>query len=340
MNELSRPNPLKVALVSNSAPVLPAWVGAELESAGARFVARECTTADELRQTAADAQIVWVFGGGTICDEKNVRLLAQCRFLLRSGTGTDNVAVEEATKLGITVGNTPVAAAATVADHAAALLLALVRQIPMQDRHLRTGVYDRSYAFPDWHLAGATLGLLGFGRIAQLMARRMAAFDVKLIAHDPYVDPNCEPARQLGVRFVSLDELFSQSDFLSIHCPLTPQTRHLVNEQRLRMMKPRAMIVNTARGPIIDEAALARVLAEKRIAGAALDVHEVEPLPPDSPLLRLENVVMTPHTAGHSDTIYHDFWRDSVDTIRQVLCGRPPRWLVNRPPSPRQPALW
>jgi phosphoglycerate dehydrogenase-like enzyme len=168
----------------------------------------------------------------------------------------------------------------------------------------------------------------------------MAAFDVKLIAHDPYVDPNCEPARQLGVRFVSLDELFSQSDFISIHCPLTPQTRHLVNEQRLRMMKPRAMIVNTARGPIIDEAALARVLAEKRIAGAALDVHEVEPLPPDSPLLRLENVVMTPHTAGHSDTIYHDFWRDSVDTIRQVLCGRPPRWLVNHPPSPRQPALW
>src|SRR5206468_9060297 len=129
------------------------------------------------------------------------------------------------------------------------------------------------------------------------------------IAHDPY--PNIQAARRLGVRLVSLDELLTQSDFISLHCPLTPDTRHLLNDARLRKLKPKAMIVNTARGQLIDENALIAALTEKRIAGAALDVHEVEPLSADSPLLKMENVIHTPHTAGHSDSLYADFWRDS-----------------------------
>jgi D-3-phosphoglycerate dehydrogenase len=302
------------------------------------FIARECTTGQELAECAADAQIVWVFGGGTVVDEKNVHLLPECRVILRSGTGTDNVAVEEATKLGILVANTPLAAAATVADHAAALLLALIRKIPQQDRHMRAGNYDRFHAWPDWHLAGSTLGLIGFGRIAQLTAKRMAAFEVKIIASDPY--PDAEAARRLNAEIVSLDDLLKRADWISIHCPLTPQTHHLIDDSRLRMMKSKAILVNTARGPIIDEAALIGALEENRLAGAGLDVHEVEPLQSDSPLLALPNVVMTPHTAGHSDTIYDDFWRHSVDTLLEVAEGRPPKWIVSRPTKPRLPSLW
>jgi D-3-phosphoglycerate dehydrogenase len=329
---------VKIALVSKGSVERPEWVSKELEAAGAAFLERECTSADELRQAAADAHVVWVYGGGTILDEKNVQLLPECRVILRTGTGTDNVAVDEATKLGIVVANTPVAATATVADHAAALLLVLARQIAVQDRYLRTGVYDRAYAYQDWHLAGATLGLIGFGRIAQLTAKRMQAFDLNVIAHDPWA--NAQIARDMDVALVALDELLKRSDFVSIHCPLTPQTLHLIDDRKLRMMKPKAMLVNTARGPIIDENALIASLREKRIGGAGLDVHEVEPLPSDSPLLKLDNVVMTPHTAGHSDTLHRDFWRHSVDTLLEVISGRPPKWLVNQPPKPRLPSLW
>ena len=329
--------PMKIALVAMDAPGLPDWIPPKLESAGARFVARQCRSADELRETAADADVVWLFGGGTIVDEKNVHLLSRCAVVLRTVTGTDNVAVEEATKLGIVVANTPLAAAPTVADHAAALLLSLIRRIPEQDRMMRRGVYDRLHAWPDSHLEGATLGLVGFGQIGQLMARRMAGFDVQIVAQDPHW--NAQAAERLGVKFVSLDELFAQSDFVSLHCPLTPQTRHLVNEARLRMMKPKAMIVNTARGQLIDETALIAALREKRLAGAALDVHEIEPIAPDSPLLKMENVIHTPHTAGHSDTLYDFFWRDSVDTLLEVIAGRPPRWIVNHPASPRLAAM-
>lgn len=326
--------PFKVALVSSSAPGLPPdWVKNKLEAAGIDYVYRECGNDREFFETAGEAQLVWIFGGGTCCDVQRIGRLPRCQVILRTGTGTDNVPVDEATKLGIIVANTPLAVAPAVADHAAALLLALARRIAQQDRHMRRGVYDRFYAWPDSHICGATLGLVGFGSIGQLMAKRMSGFDVRTIAYDPA--PSEEAAKRLDVRLVSLNELITGSDFISFHCPLTPHTRHLINDLRLRQMKPKAMIVNTARGQIIDEAALVAALREERIGGVALDVQEIEPLPADSPLLKMENVILTPHTAGHSDSMYDDFWRQSVDTILEVAAGRPPRWTVNRPAHPR-----
>jgi D-3-phosphoglycerate dehydrogenase / 2-oxoglutarate reductase len=330
---------LNIALVSIDGPGLPEWVTQKLNAAGASLISRECENADALRETATDADAVWIFGGSKIVNSQNIHLLpARCRFILRSGSGTDNVAVDEATRLGITVGNTPLACAHIVADHAAALLLALARQIPMQDQIMRRGVWDRHKFWPNVHLEGSTLGLIGFGNIARLTAKRMAAFDMNLIAYDPAPDP--QAAAQMNVRLVSLEELMEQSDFISVHCPLIPQTRGLLSESLLRKMKPKAMIINTARGPIIDEAALIRMLSERKIGGAGLDVFEHEPLAPDSPLLKLDNVVLTPHVAGNSDMIYEDFWKHSVETLSEIAAGRAPKWIVNRPPQPRLPSLW
>jgi D-3-phosphoglycerate dehydrogenase len=319
----------KVALVSvsGSAPGLPPWVKKELGEHGLNVEYLECKTKDELAAFASDAEIVWVFGGSTVLSQENLPVLRKCRVILRSGTGTDNVAVDEATRRGILVANTPLAACNSVSDHAIGLLFAAIRQIPAQDRAIRRGIYDRYHAPVKWHLPGMTLGLLGFGRIARLVAKKMSVFGVKLIAFDPFVESEKMSAE--GVRPVTLEELFAQSDFLSVHCPLAANTRHIVNAARLKSMKPASVLINTSRGPVIDEGALIQALREGWIAAAALDVLESEPPAPDNPLLKMDNVILTPHISGDSDTLFDDFWRHSVDTLIELAHGRPPHSCVN-----------
>jgi D-3-phosphoglycerate dehydrogenase len=319
----------KVALVGGIRDGgVPDWVSDSLAKEGIAFVARNCMTREELAELGGDADVVWVFGDHQCLYAENLDVIPRCGAIVRSGSGTDNVPVKEATQLGIIVANTPEAISDSVSDHAIGLLLAVTRQIAVQDRAMRRGLWDPKLGWPGWHLRGNTLGLVGFGHIARLVARKMSGFDLTTLAYDPFVP--AETIASAGVQAVSLDELLSRSDFVSIHCPLLDSTYHLIGERELRLMKPHAILINTSRGPVVDEAALLRALQEKWIAAAGLDVFEKEPTPADNPLLKLDNVVVTPHIAGYSDESTANFWRLSVETVIDLSKGHWPRSYVNR----------
>ena len=323
----------KVALVGMDGDTVPDWVYAELQKAKIDFAFKLCKTRAELAEVGGNADVIWVFGNHESVYKENLDVLKKCGAIIRTGSGTDNIPVAEATELGIIVANTPEAASDTVADHAIGLLFAVTRQIVAQDRLVRAGKWDRNLAWPNYHLRGQTLGLVGFGHIARLVARKMSGFDMKMVSHDPVV--GADAMRPLGVEAVGFDTLLKQSDYVFVHCPLLPTTHHLINERALRLMKPTAVLINTSRGPVVDEAALIRALTEKRISAAGLDVFEQEPIDPGNPLLELDNVVVTPHIAGYSDVFWHSFWRHSVETAIDMAEGRWPRSHVNRDVKPR-----
>lgn len=254
--------------------------------------------------------------------------LENCRIIIKYGVGVDNVDVAAATEKGIYVCNVPDYGVDEVSNHAIALLFALLRKLPQAAAALRSGIWSGAPVEPLHRLQGATLGLLGFGRIPQMVAQKMAGFGVRLIAYDPYCGPDVFEA--CPARPVTLAELARQSDYLSIHCPLNSETYHLVDAAFLNQMKPQAVIINTARGPIIDEAALIKALISGKIAGAGLDVFEQEPLAADNPLLALENVVATPHYAGYSEESRVDLRTKVAREVVNVLAGNRPFNLVNR----------
>ncbi len=318
---------LKVGMVANDLPPTPNWVVPQLAEQGIELLERECTLASEVVETASGADVVWTMGGSRVITADVLPLLRRCRAILRTGTGTDNIPVVEATRLGIVVANTPEATMHQVAEHAVGLLFAVIRQIARQDRLVRQGVWDRYLAWPDWHLLGQTFGLVGFGRIARLVARKISGFEMKVIAFDPVVDAQTMASH--GVEKVSVDELFSRSDFISVHVPLSEKTRHSLGQAQLRLMKPKAVLINTARGEIIDQQALVRALSERKIGGAGLDVLDPEPPAPDDPILSLDNVVLTPHIAGYSDLFREAFWRQSVETLSAMARTGMPIWIVN-----------
>jgi D-3-phosphoglycerate dehydrogenase / 2-oxoglutarate reductase len=323
----------KVALAGLDGQTVPDWVLERLTQHGISLVVRECVTDDDLAAHAADADVVWLFGGSRVITAGNLALLKQCGAILRTGSGTDNVPVEAATQRGIVVANTPDALTDAVSDHVIALLFAVIRRIAVQDRAVRGGVWDRARAWPLWTLQGRTLGLVGFGRIARVVARKLSGFEMTVLTHDPFV--SAEVAAKHGVGTADLDEVLARADVVSVHCPSTPATRHLIGERALRLMKTTAVLVNTARGPVIDESALIRALTEGWIAGAGLDVLEQEPPDPANPLLRLDNVVITPHIGAYSNDYLENSWRISVEALVALAGGRWPSSHVNRPDKPR-----
>ena len=324
----------KVALVhiDADAPEMPGWVRDDLQRQGVELVIHECRTSDELAQFAGNADVVWLFGAGDVVTAANIDLLQRCGAIIRSGSGTDTVPVEEATKRGIMVANTPEATNDAVSDHAIGLLFAFLRQIVRQDRAVRSGTWAPKSIWPNC-LTGQTLGLVGFGNVGRLVARKLSGFQMKVLAYDPYVDP--AQMAECGVQAETLEGALRQADFVSVHCPLTAETYHLIGERELRWLKPTAVLVNTSRGSVIDEPVLVRALRERWFAGAALDVLEAEPPPPDHPLFQMDNVVLTPHVAGFYDRFWDNMWRLSVETVTDLACGRWPRSYVNRNVKPR-----
>jgi D-3-phosphoglycerate dehydrogenase len=320
---------LKVALVDLDGQTVPDWVPESLHREGIDLIVHGCTTRVDLAKHAADADVVWLFGGSRILQESNLDAVPRCRAILRTGSGTDNVPVDEATRRGIVVANTPAAFSQGVSDHLIALLFAVVRQVAFLDRSVRAGRWVQSRTLPFHSVQGRMLGLVGFGHIAQMVARKLSGFEMDVIVYDPYVSAEALAAH--AVRLVELDQLLVQADFVSLHCPLTPETRHLIGERELRLMKPTAILLNTSRGPVVDEAALVQALREHRIAAAGLDVLESEPPPPDNPLFSLDNVVLTPHVAGYSADGLALRWRYSVKTILAIARNEPPPSCVNRP---------
>ena len=322
----------KVVLVDFDGNSLPAWVSEAFAKEGIDFVARECKTTADLAQHAADADVVWNWGSRLITAE-SLALLSQCGGIIRTGSGTDNIPVEAATQRGIVVANTPEAHNDAVSDHAIGLLFAVMRQIPARDRDVRSGKWNAARPWPAWHLHGQTLGLVGFGHIARLVAKKMRGFDLALLANDPYVSPDVMINE--SVRPASLEAVLSESDFVFLHCPLTKETYHLVGERELRLMKSNAILINTARGAVVDEPALIRALTEGWIAAAGLDVLEQEPPAPDNPLFKLNNAVLTPHIAGHSDEDLEFCFQLSVEAAIALAQGHWPRSYVNHGVTPR-----
>jgi len=324
---------LRVALVDLDGQTLPDWVREDLEREGIELVSHDCKTAADLAAHAGDADVVWLFGGSRVLLGGNLAAVPRCRAILRTGSGTDNVPVEEATRRRIVVANTPAAMSDGASDHLIALLFAVARRVAELDRAVRSGRWGQAPARPFHAVQGRTLGLVGFGHIARQVTRKLSGFDLHVLAHDPYVGADTMVTN--GVAAVGLDELLAASDYISLHCPLTGETRHLIGERELRLMKPTAVLLNTSRGGVIDGAALVRALREGWIAAAGLDVLENEPPDPDSPLLRLDNAVLTPHVAGYSASGLEARWRLSVETVLALARGQsPPSWVnQGKPPA-------
>ncbi len=253
--------------------------------------------------------------------------LARCRIISRVGTGLDAIDIPAATARGIWVANVPDYSVDEVSTHAITLLLAQARRLPQMLASTRRGEWNGTLAQPFPRLKGQTLGVLGFGRIAQATAAKGRGLGLEIIAHDPYVAPSVMAAA--GVRAVSAEALWRESDFISLHTPLTEGTRHVANAQALAQMKPTAYLINTARGPLIDEAALLHAVRSGQIAGAALDVLTVEPPPPDHPLLHEEKILITPHYAWYSEDANHDVRARGAEEVVRVLRGERPRCPVN-----------
>jgi D-3-phosphoglycerate dehydrogenase / 2-oxoglutarate reductase len=294
-----------------------AAIGAELQ------VATEPTPEAIVQAaTAADALLVTY---AKITAEM-IQQLTRCRIISRFGIGVDNVDIPAATGRGIVVTKVPDYCIDEVSDHAMALLLSLVRKVPFSNAQVHGGQWAMSAVVPIHRLRGSVLGLVGFGRIPQLIAPKAKPFGIRVVAFDPFVAP--EIFARAGVERVDFPELLKVSDYVSIHSPLLPETRDLFNDDAFRQMKPTAYLINTARGPIVDQAALARALDAGALAGAALDVMPQEP-PVDSPLFGRANVIITPHTSFYSEESLVELQVKAAQEVVRVLGGQAPRNPVN-----------
>lgn len=253
----------------------------------------------------------------------------ELKVIARHGVGVDNIDVKAATERGIVVCYTPEANAVSVAEHTLIAMGALAKRVLQHDRATREGRWEVRNEYRAFDLSGKTLGLVGIGRIGSQVARKaQAAFDMEVIAYDPYARP--EAAEALGIALEDdLDRLLSRADVLSLHTPLTPETRGLIDQRRLSLMKPSALLINFARGGIVDEQALYEALKQGTIAGAALDVFEQEPPPADHPLYALDNVLLSPHSAALTAECVVRMATGAAEGVRDVLLGRTPRWVVN-----------
>jgi D-3-phosphoglycerate dehydrogenase len=257
-----------------------------------------------------------------------ISALEGLKVVVRTGVGYDVIDVPAATELGVIVVNIPDLWIREVANHALALLLAWNRGVVVMDRQVHGGLWGGKVAGSyTGAIHGETVGIVGLGNIGSAFARRVAALETKVIACDPYVDDKHFAA--LGVERVSLEALAERSDYVSVHTLLNAETRHLIGEAFFKRMKPTAILINTSRGPVVDEKALASALRDKRLAGAALDVWEHEPVTSDNPLLQMENVIATPHAAYFSSAAVAQIPRRCGEEVARVLTGQRPLNVVN-----------
>lgn len=290
-----------------------------LERAGAELLIAESPEAWREAAPKADAVLHWRMPIGP----EEIAQLERCRVIVHYGVGVDRMDVPRAVAAGIYLANVPRYGVSEVADHAMALLLASVRKVRRLDLALRQGTWGVQPVRPVVRITGRTLGIIGLGNIGSAVARRAAGFGLNIVAYDPYVAD--DHFASLNVTRVDLPELLRRSDFLTIHVPLTEQTRGLIGKDEFHAMKPGVYLVNTSRGPVIDEAALIEALAAGTIGGAGLDVFAEEPLVIDSPLLQDERVTVTPHAAFFAEESIVDMQTGAVEQVAAALSGlRPP----------------
>jgi D-3-phosphoglycerate dehydrogenase len=297
------------------------------EDARFEIVARTGLKGEALAEALADADAVIVRSATRITREA-LRLATRLRVIGRAGVGVDNIDVEAATEKGIAVLNAPAGNTISAAELTMALLLSLVRRIPGADRSMKAGEWDRK-SFSGIELHGRTLGLLGAGRIGTAVADRARGFGMRVVAHDPYLDRARAAAHE--IELTTLDDVIAQADVLSVHVPLTEQTRGIIGDEQFRRMKRGVRVLNAARGGVIDEAALARALESGHVAGAGIDVYESEPLPADHPLRRAPNTVLTPHLGASTREAQENVALEIADAVRAALLENDYTRAVNAP---------
>ncbi|HWQ16894.1 MAG TPA: phosphoglycerate dehydrogenase [Sulfolobales archaeon] len=289
------------------------------------------TSEEELIELARNADALMVVKSVEPVTERVIENAPRLRIIARVGVGYDNVNVKAATRRGIWVTIAPVNSVA-VAEHTLALIFSLARKIPLLDRHVRSGLWYRTLGIPQnlmgVDLWGKVLGIIGLGRIGREVALRARCLGMKILYYDIVRRKDLE--EQLGIEFKNLEDLLRESDFVSIHTPLTEETRHMIDEEELRLMKPTAYLINTSRGAVVNTKALVRALKEGWIAGAALDVFEEEPLHPDNELTKLDNVILTPHAASYTAETSRKLAVTAAEEIVRVLRGDKPLYPVNQ----------
>ena len=307
-----------------------AWPSLDVErrilgAAGAELIVAESGDEAELVRLAPPADAILTNWKQVTAAVLNAA--PRCRIVCRYGVGVDNIALDHATQLGIPVTNVPDYCFEEVSDHAMALLLACARRVVMFANATRQGTWDVKSGRPIQRLRGQTLGLIGFGRNARALAPKAMGFGLKIVAYDPWV--SAEAVAPFGTHTQDLDALLRESDYVSIHVPLTEETRGLINARTLRLMKPSAYLINTSRGAVIDEPALVQALTEKRIAGAGLDVLAREPGEAENPLFALDNAIITPHASFYSEAAIEELEQKASERVVQALRGETPANVVN-----------
>jgi D-3-phosphoglycerate dehydrogenase / 2-oxoglutarate reductase len=295
-----------------------------LEGVAELFVLQTKKPEDFLPEAADCDALLNTYAGPITADV--MAKMPKCKIIARYGIGVDTIDVAAATEAGIIVANNPTYCIEEVAEHTMGLLLAAARKIAFYDRLVRAGRWEVPPGKPIFRISGQTLGLVGFGNIARRVASRAAAFEMRVLFTDPYVKE--DQAGGLG-RKVELEELFRESDYISVHPPLTAATRKMISDEAFSKMKRTAVLINCARGPIVDTDALVRALDAGRIAGCALDTTDPEPLPDPHPLRGRENVILNPHVAWYSEQAMVGLQSGAPNEVRRVLAGQWPKNVVN-----------
>ena len=281
-------------------------------------------TQDGILAVASDADALFVTYGKITADV--IAGLNNCKVIGRFGIGIDNIDIPAATDAGIRVVYAPVYCLDEVSDHAMAMLLSLARKVPLSNQLVQSGRWEMPAVVPIGRLRGRTMGLVGFGNIPQLVAPKAQAFGINVITADPFIPEDV--CKKAGVELVEMDELLARSDYVSVHAPATPQTEKMFNADAFKKMKNDALLINTARGPLVDADALCDALDAGEIGGAALDVLPVEPPPADSPLLGRDNLILSPHTGFYSEDALLDLQTTVAKDVATVLDGNEPKYPV------------
>jgi len=292
------------------------------------FVPAQCKTEEEVIELTRDAE--GVLNQWSHLTENVINNMKNCKVIATYGIGVDKIDVQAASKKGIYVCNVPAYGTNEVADHAFAMILASARQLVQYNSLIREG----KFGYPTlgkklYRIEGLTVGVVGFGKIPRnLSSKLMAAFNMKILAYDPFITE--EFAKECGATKVDLKTLMMESDFVSVHVPLTKETKYMIDEKMLRLMKPTAYLINCGRGAIVKEEDLVKVLKDNAIAGAAIDVFESEPILPNDPLLQFSNVIVTPHSAYYTEESLYALQYGAADEVAKVLKGENPVSAVNR----------
>jgi D-3-phosphoglycerate dehydrogenase len=299
-----------------------------LENLGATYEARRCQTDQEVIDLCQDADAIMT--SQAVLSRTAIESFEKCRHIARVGTGYDNIDHVAAGEHGITVTNVPAFCTDEVASHAVLLGLACDRKLVYLDQQLRQGHWRQfDLCESSERLDGRLFGVVGFGAIGQAAARRAAAFGMRILFYDPFFGES--PADLTAEKCDSLQALLEQADFVSLHTALTAESRHLIGPQEFQQMKSTAILINTARGPVVDQDALITALKTGQIAAAGLDVFNPEPVPQECPLLKMDNVVLSPHTAAHTRGSLAELRQRTVEEVMRILQGEPPLHVVNTP---------